>query len=147
MVRMGRRFPASNGSAGASGSSVPAGNKSVPASGSPVPASGGPVPASGGNLAYIRLFERSARPVRNAQQFASGFSTTIDSDPALVALAPTLTGGWAVTVTFVSHQSPAASATDSWCTNWNLTLYLVPDGNSYLIGLPPAGYQPARVAC
>ena len=164
--------PASNGSAWAGGSSVPAGNGSVPASGSPGPASGGPVPvlpsaAQQANaeqvaaflgtyfaaindrdyLTYIGLFEQSARPVRNAQQFASGFSTTTDSDPALVALAPTLTGGWAATVTFVSHQSDAASATDSSCTNWNLTLYLVPDGNSYLIGLPPVGYQPAYVAC
>jgi hypothetical protein len=159
-------------SAGTSDGSVPAGTESVSASGGPVPASGGPMPVGPSAaqqasaeqvaaflgtyfaaindrdyLAYIRLFEQSARPVRNAQQFASGFSTTTDSDPALVALAPALTGGWAATVTFVSHQNPAASATDSSCTDWNLTLYLVPDGNSYLIGLPPAGYQPTHVAC
>jgi hypothetical protein len=162
----------SNGSVPAGNESVPASGGSGSASGNPVPASGGPVPvmpsaAQQANaeevaaflgtyfaaindrdyLAYIGLFEQSARPVRNAQQFASGFSTTTDSDPALVALAPTLTGGWAATVTFVSHQSAAASATDSSCTDWNLTLYLVPDGNSYLIGLPPAGYQPTHVAC
>ena len=55
-------------------------------------------------------------------------------------------GEWAATVTFISHQSPADSATHSPCTSWDITLYLESRGNSYLIDLPPAGYQPSRVA-
>jgi hypothetical protein len=97
--------------------------------------------------AYISLFDDPARPFRNEQQFLSGYQTTTDSDPTLVALAPASTGEWAATVTFISHQSPADSATHSSCTSWDITLYLEPRGNSYLIELPPAGYQPSRVAC
>lgn len=56
-------------------------------------------------------FRRPARQFRNEQQFLSGYHTTTDSDPALVALAPASMGEWAATVTFISHQSPADSAT------------------------------------
>ena len=56
-------------------------------------------------------------------------------------------GEWAATVTFISHQSSADSATRSSCTSWDITLYLEPRGNSYLIELPPPGYQSSRVAC
>jgi hypothetical protein len=97
--------------------------------------------------AYISLFDDPARPFRNEQQFLSGFRTTTDSDPTLVALTPTSTDEWAATVTFISHQNPADSAIHSLCTSWDITLYLEPRGNSYLIELPPAGYQPSRVAC
>lgn len=97
--------------------------------------------------AYISLFDDPARPDRSEQQFLSGYQTTTDSDPVLVALTLTPTGEWAATVTFVSHQSPAASATRSSCTSWDITLYLEPGGNSYLIGLPPPGYQASRAAC
>jgi hypothetical protein len=96
---------------------------------------------------YISLFDGPARPDRNAREFLSGYRTTTDSDPVLAALTPTSTGEWAATVTFVSHQSPAVSATDSSCTSWNTTLYLEPSGNSYLIGLPPPDYQASRAAC
>ena len=68
--------------------------------------------------AYASLFDDPARPDRNEQQFLSGYRTTTDSDPVLVALTPTSTGQWAATVTFVSHQSPTTSATQSSCPDW-----------------------------
>jgi len=96
---------------------------------------------------YISLFDDPARPDHSEQQFFPGYRTTTDSDPVLVAPTPTSTGEWAATVTFISHQSPAASATHSSCTSEDITLYLDPYGDSYLIGLPPSGYQPSRAAC
>jgi hypothetical protein len=98
-------------------------------------------------LTYISLFDGPARPDHDEQQFLDGYSTTTDVDPVLVALTPTAAGGWAATVTFASHQSPAASATHSSCTSWEITLYLEPSGNSYLIGLPPPDYHASRTAC
>jgi hypothetical protein len=97
--------------------------------------------------AYISLFEGSAQPDPSEQQFIDGYSTTMDMDPVLATLSRTATSEWAATVTFVSHQSPAASATHSWCTTWEITLYLEPSGNSYLIGSPPPGYQASRAGC
>jgi hypothetical protein len=96
---------------------------------------------------YIGLFDESAQPDRSAEQFLSSFGTTNDSDPLLVALTPTATGEWAATVTFISHQSPAASAINSSCTSWNITFYLEPSGSSYLIGLPPPGYRASSAGC
>ena len=96
---------------------------------------------------YIGLFDESTQPDRSAEQFLSSFGTTNDSDPLLVALTPTATGEWAATVTFISHQSPAASAINSSCTSWNITFYLEPSGSSYLIGLPPPGYRASSAGC
>jgi hypothetical protein len=97
--------------------------------------------------AYVGLFDGPARPDRNEQQFLDGYRTTIDTDPVLVDLDPTATGEWAATVTFTSHQSPSDSATHSSCTDWEITLFLQTSGGSYLIELPPAGYDASRVAC
>jgi len=163
------RPAASTGSDETPPSAVPA---SPTASSSAAAASDGPIPvgqsavgqASAGQVAaflgtyfaainhrdyqaYISLFDAPARPFRSEQQFLSGYRTTTDSDPTLIALTPTSTGEWAATVTFISHQRPAASATHSSCTSWDITFYLEPRGNSCLIGLPPSGYQPSRAAC
>ncbi len=34
---------------------------------------------------------------------------------------------------FVSHQQPAASPTNSACTSWTVSLYLLEQGGSYLL--------------
>jgi hypothetical protein len=87
---------------------------------------------------YMDSFDDQARPDYTERQFRTQFQTTTDTAPMLVALAPSANAGWAATVTFTSHQSPAASATHTSCTNWDLTYYLEPSGTTYLIVQPPA---------
>lgn len=53
----------------------------------------------------------------------------------------------AAAVTFTSRQSAADSHDASPCTDWRITLYLQPDGSSYLIGRPPASYHASSSAC
>jgi hypothetical protein len=98
-------------------------------------------------LGYAGLFEPGAAPVANRHQFLAGYRTTRDSHETLVALAPAGGGGWAATVTFTSHQDPADSATHTACTAWNVTMFLLPNGTSYLIGHHPAGYHASFRAC
>jgi hypothetical protein len=81
-------------------------------------------------------------------RFDSGFGTTTDSAITLTRLSGN-GGGQVATVTFTSRQSPADSIDKSACNAWTIKFYLVPQasGGSYLIGPPPAGYQPAFSDC
>lgn len=98
-------------------------------------------------LGYTGLYEPGAVPVANRHQFLAGYRTTHDSHETLVGLAPTGGGGWAATVTFTSHQDPIYSATHTACTAWNVTMFLLPSGTSYLIGHHPASYHASSQAC
>jgi hypothetical protein len=96
--------------------------------------------------AYAGLFDPDGQLIPTAAQFRSGYRSTVDSDVTLAGLSadgPEL----AATVTFRSHQNPADSATRTACTSWRITLYLEPDGGSYLIGPPPPGYHASFLPC
>jgi hypothetical protein len=97
--------------------------------------------------AYAQLLDAQAVRVSPASAFYSGYGSTIDSDETLTGISATGSGGLAAAVTFTSHQQPADSPDRSACDNWSITLYLVPDGTGYLIGLPPSGYQATYTAC
>jgi hypothetical protein len=97
--------------------------------------------------AYISLFAPGADPGMDAQKFQAGYASTTDSSETLVALAGAASGKTAASLTFVSHQGAASSATHTACTNWRITLYLVPSGASYLISHPPAGYHASFQPC
>lgn len=96
--------------------------------------------------AYVSLFDSHDQTILSEQQFSAGYRSTTDSSAMLVDLSATATG-WAATVTFASHQSPAASATHTACTSWVVTQYLESHGNTYLIGPPPAGYRASFQPC
>ena len=97
--------------------------------------------------AFISLFTPAAQQSLSPQGFSSGSGTTRDSAENLVALSPAQHGKTAATITFVSHQAPAESATGTACTVWRITLYLRPSGSSYLIGKAPAPYHASARAC
>ncbi len=97
--------------------------------------------------AFSRLFEPGASPIRSAAEFRSGFRRSRDSTARLVSLEQTAGGDWAASVAFHSHQDPGNSASHTACTAWGVTFYLVPVGNSYLIGPPPPGYQASAHPC
>ncbi|HEY2508558.1 MAG TPA: hypothetical protein VGI58_18720, partial [Streptosporangiaceae bacterium] len=65
----------------------------------------------------------------------------------LTSAAPASAGGLAIGLSFISHQAAGQSKTGTTCTTWRITLYLVPDGGSYLIGSPPPGYHSSYRAC
>jgi hypothetical protein len=95
-------------------------------------------------LEYASLFDRWHHLTR--AEFDRGYRTTHDSSAVLVGLTSskdTLTA----TVTFTSHQSPAASPNHATCTNWRIVLYLRQSGGVYLIGPPPPGYHATYHGC
>ena len=98
--------------------------------------------------AYSSLLDAQMRAENSRSHFDSGYGTTHDSAETLTSISGTGGGVLAATVSFTSHQSPADSINNSSCTAWTITLYLEPQGDgSYLIGPPPAGYQPSHQDC
>ena len=96
--------------------------------------------------AYIRLFDPQSRPIQSKQEFLTGFRSTRDSGAKLVSISPTAAGP-AAEITFDSHQRPADSATQTACTSWRITLFLLPQGRTYLIGQVPATYHAQATPC
>jgi hypothetical protein len=97
--------------------------------------------------AYSDLLDPQVLQQSTAAEFYSGDGSTADSDERLTGISATSAGGVAAAVTFTSHQQPADSPDNSACDDWSITLYLVPNGAGYLIGLPPSGYQASYTSC
>jgi hypothetical protein len=97
--------------------------------------------------AYASLLDPQVLQQSTAAAFYSGDGSTTDSDETLTGISAAGAGGVAATVTFTSHQQPVDSPDNSACDDWSITLYLVPDGAGYLIGLPPSGYQASYTSC
>jgi hypothetical protein len=96
---------------------------------------------------YASTLNPAEQAKQTQAEFASGYSSTTDSNMTLTGLSSTGNGGLTATVTFTSHQSPAQSVDKSACNTWTLNLYLVPQGTGYLIGPAPSGYQPTHSDC
>ena len=97
--------------------------------------------------AYERLFSPAVRNGLSQATFMAGFGTTHDSAVTLRSMSALSTGELEVGVTFTSHQQPAASPSQSSCTAWRISLYLVKQGRRYLLTAPPAGYQASYRSC
>ena len=98
--------------------------------------------------AYSSLLDAQMRGQNSQSHFDSGYATTHDSAETLTSISGTGGASLAATVSFTSHQSPADSINNSSCTAWTITLYLEQQSDgSYLIGAPPAGYQPSHQDC
>ncbi len=96
---------------------------------------------------FLHLLAQQLRQIETAQRFAAGFGSTTDSGAILIGLSATQGGRLAAIAGFISHQSPTDSPDHSACTRWTITLYLEPVAGTYLIGVPPAGYQASQQPC
>jgi hypothetical protein len=96
---------------------------------------------------YSSVLDQQMKQDNPSSSFATGYATTTDSAETITGISDTGSGDLAVTVTFTSHQNPADSPDNSSCTDWTITLYLVPQDGSYLIGSPPSSYSPSYQAC
>jgi hypothetical protein len=96
---------------------------------------------------YVSLLTASTAQNLTQAQFSSGYGSTTDSNMTLTSISSTGSGSLAATLTFTSQQLPAESPDNSPCDNWQITLFLQPDGNSYLIGRPPASYHATYAPC
>jgi hypothetical protein len=81
--------------------------------------------------AYRSLFIPAIRAGMN--NFGASYQSTHDSRARLAGLAATGPQGLAATVTFVSHQDPAASPDHAACDRWHITLFIKRDGRGYHI--------------
>ncbi len=97
--------------------------------------------------AYNNLLAPQQQAADTPSSFNTGYGSTTDSNERLTGITNTSGGGEAATLSFTSHQNAADSASQSACTSWTITLYLEPNGSSYLIGPTPPGYHAQYAAC
>ncbi len=97
--------------------------------------------------AYRSLFSDTQRGGLSAAAFARGYGSSRDSQATLRSIAVGAAGQLVATVSFVSHQQPADSATHSACTSWTISLFLIKQSGAYVIHTPPAGYGATAAAC
>jgi hypothetical protein len=97
--------------------------------------------------AYHALLVSALQASDTPSSFQQGYGTTKDLNEKLTGISDTSGGGEAATLSFTSNQSAADSPTHTACTNWTITLYLVPNGSSYLIGPAAPGYHAHFAAC
>jgi len=97
--------------------------------------------------AYSSLLDAQLQSKNSPSSFASGYATTHDSAEVLDSISDTGGGGEAATVSFTSRQSPSSSIDNSPCNNWTITLYLQPNGSSYLDSVPPPSYKSTYTDC
>jgi hypothetical protein len=174
VLELGRHLPASSPQARpADHASTPTGRATAPTASAAVPPSPGPqitvTPAATSSPyetavlsfltsyfaaidnhdfpAYQQLFSQPLRSTLSASAFSAGYGTTTDSAITLTSIGVAGSGGAIAQVTFVSHQQPAVSPTNSACTSWSVSLYLLEQDGSYLLEQPPPGYQASFTAC
>lgn len=174
LLELGRHVPAGSPQARpADRASSPTGHPTTPAASAAVPPSPGPqitvTPAAASSphetavlsfltsyfaaidshdfTAYQQLFSAPLRTTLSASAFSAGYGSTSDSAITLTSIGVAGSGGLVAQVTFVSHQQPAVSPTNSACTSWSVSLYLLEQGGSYLLEQPPPGYQASYTAC
>lgn len=96
---------------------------------------------------YNSLLDAENQQSDSESSFNSGFATTKDSDEVLTGITGTGGGSLEANVSFTSNQSPADSVDQNACNNWRVSLYLVPQGNSYVMTAAPAGYKAVYTDC
>jgi hypothetical protein len=97
--------------------------------------------------AYVSLLDSKEAANESRSDFTSGYGTTTDSAATLTSIDDLSGGGEAANVAFTSHQSAAQSVNDSSCDRWTITVYLEPNGSSYVVVPPPAGYHSSYESC
>jgi hypothetical protein len=96
---------------------------------------------------YNSLLDAQKQQGDSQSTFDSGYATTKDTNEVLTGITDTGGGSLTANVSFTSHQSPADSPDQSACDDWKISLYLVPEGGSYVMTAVPAGYTASDTAC
>ena len=96
---------------------------------------------------YNSLLDAQRQQGDSQATFESGYATTKDTNEVLIGITDTGGGSLTATVSFTSHQNPADSPDQSACDDWQISLFLVPQGASYVMTATPAGYQASDSAC
>jgi hypothetical protein len=97
--------------------------------------------------AYQSLLDAQEQQGNSRSTFDSGFATTKDSDEVLTGIQDTGGGSLTANVSFTSRQSTGDSVDGSACNDWQISLYLVPQGSSYVMTAAPAGYHAGYTDC
>jgi hypothetical protein len=93
------------------------------------------------------LATQSPGDALTAQQFHTGFRSTVDSNVLVTSIAIAPDGRPAADVTFTSRQQPQDGPGGESCTTWHLTMFFDDRAGTYALGTPPADYHASYQAC
>jgi hypothetical protein len=96
---------------------------------------------------YQSLLDAQEQQGNSRSTFDSGFATTKDSDEVLTGIQDTGGGSLTANASFTSRQSTGDSVDGSACNDWQISLYLVPQGSGYVMTAAPAGYHAGYTDC
>jgi hypothetical protein len=96
---------------------------------------------------YNSLLDAQKQQSDSQSTFDSGYATTKDANEVLTGITDTGGGSLTANVSFTSQQSPADSIDQSPCNDWQISLYLVPQGAGYVMTAAPAGYTASYTDC
>jgi hypothetical protein len=97
--------------------------------------------------AYNSLLDAQEQQNNSQSTFESGYATTKDSNEVLTGIEHPGGGNLTANVSFTSRQNPADSVDGSACNNWHISLYLVEQGNSYVMTAAPGDYHAGYSDC
>ena len=97
--------------------------------------------------AYNSLLDAQEQQGNSRATFDSGYATTKDSNEVLTGIEDTGGGNLTAQVSFTSRQHTENSVDGSACNSWQISLYLVPQGSSYVMTAAPPGYHAAYADC
>jgi len=97
--------------------------------------------------AYSRLIDQRLRNGLTPARFQAGYGSTTDSRATLTGISTAADGRVTAAVTFTSHQRPEDGPDHSACTLWNITLFLEPQNDGFVLGPAPPGYHASHQPC
>jgi hypothetical protein len=96
---------------------------------------------------YNSLLDAQKQQADSQSTFDSGYATTKDTNEVLTGITDTGGGSLTANVSFTSRQSPADSVDQSPCNDWQISLYLTPQGAGYVMTAAPASYTASYTDC
>ena len=96
---------------------------------------------------YNSLLDAQGQQGDSQSTFDTGYATSKDTNEVLTGITDTGGGSLTATVSFTSHQNPNDSPDQSACDDWQISLFLVPQGASYVMTATPADYHASDSAC
>lgn len=96
---------------------------------------------------YQDIHAADAQASLDPDSFRLGFESTEDSDAVVTVIGVQPDGQPTAEVTFTSTQNSVDGPNGDTCDRWDITLFLEPDGDGYLITTPPSTYHASHQPC
>jgi WD40 repeat protein len=96
---------------------------------------------------FIALLNAQQQTENSRSAFESGYASVTDYGAIITGITAGPARQVVANLTFASLQNPADSVDNSACDQWNISFYLVQQGNGYVMTAAPADYHASFTDC